>query len=288
MKVNELMEGLSKQLYHYTRLGTALKILNDGVFKLSSSIGSNYEDQLGHKDYPYFLSTTRTKFGGYHDPYSDGVMFNLNGNYYASKYKGKPVDYWGDKHKQHEYGRRPESEDRILSKNPEIPADGIEEVHVFIMPMTSHQVEKEYSYLPNQVRQLFLICKKRGIPVFLYNDKKAWFSQDKSKVISIKDSPVFKGFKKPGKTYKRTDYLEPVLELIYKKNRAELSSKADKLLYNIRYYNDTSFENDFFNARKPGNEGYDSLNKIIRFMRSNKVNGIKDLQQYIKTKWENL
>lgn len=286
MKVNEIItEGLSKILYHYTRLGVTNKILSDGVFKLSSSIGNDYESKL-NKQYPYFLSTTRTKFGGYHDPYSDGVMFNMDGNYYGSRYKGKSVDYWGDKHKQHEYGRRPEAEDRIFSNEPTISIDGVIEIHVFVMPMDSENVQKDYSYIPAQLRNIFILSKKRSIPIFLYNDKKAWFSQNKSKSIGISEHPAFKGFKKPGRTYRRTDYLMPILELIYKNQRSELSQKADKLLYNLRYYNDTSFKNDFFNARKPSNDGYDTLTKIVSYMRRNKINDLDELQARIKEKWK--
>ena len=62
-----ITEGLSSKLYHYTTIPHALSILKDGAFKLASVVGSSHEHTINPTKYPYFLSTTRTKHGGYHD-----------------------------------------------------------------------------------------------------------------------------------------------------------------------------------------------------------------------------
>ena len=80
MKIIELLtESLSRISYHYTNARAALKILKSGKFELSSALGS-VEQQYMPKDKPYFLSTTRTRLGGYHDYVgSSAVMFVLDG-----------------------------------------------------------------------------------------------------------------------------------------------------------------------------------------------------------------
>ena len=95
MKSTEfLTETLSRIVYHYTRLPAAAKIMQTGDFQLSSDLGS-IEQQYSPKGYRYFLSTTRTKTGGYHNSIgSDAVLFVLDGNWFNQHYISKPIDYW--------------------------------------------------------------------------------------------------------------------------------------------------------------------------------------------------
>ena len=111
-----LTETLSRIVYHYTTLWPAAKILSSGEFALSSSLGS-VELQYAPEGHPYFLSTTRTKTGGYHNHVgSQAVMFVLDGDYYNTKYPSKPIDYWGNRSPDNAYGRKHEAEDRLFSK----------------------------------------------------------------------------------------------------------------------------------------------------------------------------
>ena len=135
MRIFDLItEAVSSVVYHYTNLDAAARILTSGEFALSSTLGS-IEEKFAPKGYPYFLSTTRTRRGGYHsNAIGDGAaMFNLDGNYYNQRYKGGPIDYWGDRH--NDYGRTAEAEDRIFSKEPTMPAGGITSVHIFVKPL---------------------------------------------------------------------------------------------------------------------------------------------------------
>lgn len=287
MFIKELYEGLSSKLFHFTDLQKAASILEDGYFKLSSVVGSSYEDQINPKEYPYFLSTTRTKFGGYHDPYSEGVMFNLNGDYYKQHYKGMPIDYWGDRG-MNIPGRRHEAEDRIVSKNPNIPIDGITEMHIFI----SDDKTKSRNYIPSYTRKVLFLAKKHNIPTYLYNDKSAWFNQQKNKAIPINAHPSLKGHMQPRRSYRKSDQVKPWLELIIKNSRISLSDRAEKNLKNLLYYytkgSSMGADTDFSNARKPNSDGYESLTKIINFMQQNNLKTVPELMAYLKNKWDKL
>ena len=57
-------EGATSVLYHYTGTPNALRILQSGVFELSSVTGNRSEEQYAPKGYPYFFSTTRSRING--------------------------------------------------------------------------------------------------------------------------------------------------------------------------------------------------------------------------------
>ena len=91
-----LTEAASAIVYHYTNTAAAARILTSGEFLLASSTGTQAEKDYEIPGYPYFLSTTRTKVGDYHNRYvgSSAVMFVLNGTWLNHNYKTKPIDYW--------------------------------------------------------------------------------------------------------------------------------------------------------------------------------------------------
>jgi len=288
-----ITEGFSSKLFHYTDLAHATSILKDGEFKLSSVIGSSYESEINPKEYPYFLSTSRTKHGNYSkDPYAQGVMFNLDGNYYKHNLKGLPVDYWGDKHKQHEYGRRHEAEDRIVSKNSTIPLDGVTEIHIYLRPRSADDINKNDSKLPTYARTLIILAKQRGIPTYVYDDPSAWAYQRKDKVVPVTSNTALKGHTKPGRTYNSRDQLKPWWDLITHSSTKQLDDYAKKELRNLLYYYRTSssmgMDIDMSNSRKPGSSGYNTTVNIIKFMRNNKFVTIPELINFLYNKWSNI
>ena len=145
MHINEviLREMASKKLFHYTNVQSALAILKNQEFRLTVAVGADSEVNSG---YHYYLSTSRNKVNDYTRSVSDnGVMFNLNGDFFNRHYKVKPIDYWGrdmwlsshkTKQPDEEY-RTSEQEDRVLSNKPTIKFNGkateaIESVHVLL------------------------------------------------------------------------------------------------------------------------------------------------------------
>ena len=290
MRINEfLSESLSPIVYHYTRLSVALQILSSGNFELSSSFGS-VEHQYAPKGHTYFLSTTRTKIGGYHSTLgSDAVMFVLNGRWYNQRYPAKSVDYWVNRDPKKSFGREHEAEDRLFSKEPTVPVDGVTAIHVYLRPY----------YDPESIartRQLFILAKRRGIATYLYNDKEAWRLQDPRKRQDF--SQLRKGIIDTSGGYTRLDKGQLIyyIELLKAKEENQLSDRAKKILYTLRYdfpkgyYRQdmvTRFESDLANGRRPGS-GPDRRNaiKIIAFMNKNKFETAEQFLQYLFNKWK--
>lgn len=291
----DLFEAASDVIYHYTSLHSAAKILLNGTFELSSSIGS-VEEQYAPPGYPYFLSTTRTLTGGYHSTIgSQAVMFNLDGRWINARYKARPVDYWGDRAMGTNYaGRASEAEDRIYSKNPSMPIGGITSIHVYVEPMDEKSRASWGESYPALARKILIAAKKRGIPAYLYEDAKAWRRQDISRSVPInRERTTLKGKEPTGYSRGRTtSWLDPWLELIHKNKTQDLSKRAKDYAYDLIYssygINDMirSLSNDFANARKPS-AGTDRTAAVsmISWMTANKINTLKDFVAAMQQKW---
>jgi hypothetical protein len=287
-----LTEAASAVVYHYTNTAAAARILTSGEFLLASSTGTQAEKDYEIPGYPYFLSTTRTRVGDYHNRYvgSSAVMFVLDGTWLNQNYKTKPIDYWNRSWLHSDGTRSREAEDRVYSRTPAIPANtkSILEVHVLL----KEQLENRSP----EVRTVLLSAKKQGIPAFLYTDETAWKLQDKRKAVSpgqagelLKGAQPVRRSSSPGR-----NYLEDWLELIYKKNKAELTPSAQRkvkslVVYGQGYRNeDDGLGADLSNARKPSSADYPSAAKINNFMRQNGIATPVDLKNYLVDKWKDL
>lgn len=91
-----LSEGITDITYHFTSLDSCIKILSKDSFYLSLS--SNKNDAYDNKRL-FYLSTqrSRNKRFGYSGSIFNGscVRIQLNGNALSTRYKGRPIDYWG-------------------------------------------------------------------------------------------------------------------------------------------------------------------------------------------------
>lgn len=288
-----LTEAASAIVYHYTNTGAAARIMSSGEFLLASSTGTQAEKDYEVPGYPYFLSTTRTRVGDYHNRYvgSSAVMFVLNGTWLNYNYKTKPIDYWNRAWIHDTSGQRSrEAEDRVYSKTPAIPANAksILEVHVLL--------KEQQEYRSPEVRTILLSAKKQGIPAFLYTDETAWKLQDKRKAVNIAQTgDLLKGPQPARRSYSPgRNYLEDWLELIFKKNKDELTTSAAKKLRSLIVYGqgyrneDDGLGVDLSNARKPSSADYPSAAKINNFMRQNGIATTVDLKNYLVDKWKDL
>jgi hypothetical protein len=209
-------------------------------------------------------------------------MFVLDGNWFGSRYPVKPIDYW-DRSWLHAPDRTRESEDRVLSKKPTIPIDGIKQVHIFL--------QSQNEWRSPQVRKLLILAKRIGIPTFLYKDEDDWRLLNIRRAVSVKDAAdMLKGPEPHRPQGDAFDYLEPWLELIYKHKLSELSEKAKKIRYNLIYYgeSDQGLGVEMSNARKPGNTGYETAIKLNSIMHKNRFKTTLDLARAVKAKWEKI
>ena len=276
-------EGATSILYHYTGTKHAYEILQSGEFQLSSVTGAGAEQQYAPEGYPYFLSTTRTRTGDYHRYVgTSAVMFVLDGNWFNQRYPVKPIDYW-ERSWLHTPDRTREAEDRVFSKESSIPIGGVKQVHVLI--------KEQNEFRSPLTRKLLILAKKQGIPAYLYTDERAWRLLDTRRAVNPSEAgDVLRG-QEPTRVQRNPfDYLTPWLELLYKNSVADLSEKANKIRYNLIYYGDgdQGLGTEMGNARKPGNEGYETSIKINNIMRKNGFKTTLDLARAVKDKWKNI
>jgi hypothetical protein len=289
MKSTEfLTETLSRIVYHYTRLPAAAKIMQTGDFQLSSDLGS-IEQQYSPKGYRYFLSTTRTKTGGYHNSIgSDAVLFVLDGNWFNQRYISKPIDYWLNRDPTQSHHKTHEAEDRVFSKTPTIPVDGVTAIHILITEDNSNE------YAGGWARTIIINAKRRGIKTYLYNDEAAWRALDTRKSQPLSKNPQLRGQQHivtRQSMYNRKGYLHPWLQLITATDQKQLTKDADSLRRGLSYAYDIKdtvrgLGNEMSNARQPRN-GIDRENavKIISYMRQNRLNDLDDLVAHLVKKW---
>jgi hypothetical protein len=273
-----------------------------GTFELSSDLGS-VEQQYAPKGYRYFLSTTRTLTGGYHEYTSSGsAMFVLDGNWFNDRYKSKPVDYWGNRDPLQSHHKRHEAEDRVYSKTSTIPIDGVSAVHVLIKPDSDNEHRGAWArtvFINAKRRGINakrrgINAKRRGIKTYLYDDEAAWRRLDTSKSLPITGNPLLRGQQHivtRQSMYNRKGYLHPWLQLMTATDKSQLSKKADDIRYRLAYPYDaqSSLQGlgvEMSNARKPS-AGIDRDNavKIIDYMRKHGLNDLKELVEHLKKKW---
>jgi hypothetical protein len=287
MRASEfLIERATAVLFHYTSTGAALKILKSGQFELASITGNKSEENYAPKGHAYFLSLTRTTQGDYHRYVgTGGVMFKLNGDWFNSRYIVKPIDYWSSSWLQSGGTRGRESEDRVFSKEPTIPITPVTEVHVLL--------KEQNEYRSPLTRQIMILAKQQGIPVYLYTDETAWRLLDTRNTVQPSQAKdVLKGQTSSGHSRKPTDYVKSWIELIEKDKEEYLSDRAKRQLKNLMYYptsdGDHNIGVDLSNARKPDAGDRASAVKLIKYMNDNDFKSTMDLKNYLVKKWDNL
>lgn len=286
MRATEILnERLSSIVYHYTSMISAKNILSSGNFELSSSLGS-VEQQYQPKGYPYFLSTTRTRRGGYHTNVlrSSGTLFVLDGDWYNRHYKSASVDYWQERGNLLP-GRSSEAEDRVFSKEPTMSIGGVKQIHVYV------NIEYATDTIKSRARQVLILAKKQNIPAYFYTDANAWLNFDTRKLgdVNVLTGQQYLG----GHTSTHKGYLYPWVQLLFAKTKDQLDNKANGLRYSLSYPNEykltqsaKGLATDMSNARKP-DSGRDRQNavKIIKFMQDNKLETFYDFVKYLSDKW---
>lgn len=276
-----LTERVSSTLYHYTSLWAGMRILETGQIQLSSVVGTTIESELAPPGYPYFISATRTVTGSYHDYVgSSGVMLVLDGDWFNQRYPGRAVDYWRNRDPAQTHHRAHEAEDRIFSTRPVISTDGIQSVHVLIKPEADRQQRA-------RARRLMIAAKRRSIAAYLYDDERAWRRLDTRHTVSVRELQG-QGDDR-GYTSRHRGYLMPWMELIFGRNRAALSKRAQELLYSLKYHDQVpqGLVTDLHNARKP-ESGPDRSHatKIIQLMRQQRLTDVGQLANWIRRRWE--
>ena len=308
MRIKELLtEGATDVLYHFMTTAAAVRTLMDNHYSLESSTGMDAEERWQPKGKHWYLATTRSKVGDYtvRNANDSGAVFQIDGRWIGQRYSVTPMDYWEGSNRPSDYNRGPdartsESEDRVFSTTHSIPLRGSTvAVHVFVIPVSKLQKYSDperHGYTSAEVRRIIELANGRGIPVYLYDDKAKWMSQQPKYRIAL-DSDYAKqliGGVANTQRFRRpyvSDYHANIrfwVEIMQKNATAELSEPARKLIYELKYYGKsyTSLQNDMHNAgRDPTNADYPFVIQVNQFMRSNGITKLADLEQFLKKKW---
>lgn len=171
-------------------------------------------------------------------------------------------------------------EDRIWSDKPYIKnaSKYIKEIHVSF-------VDPGYEAYKRQVRSLLIEAKKKGIPTFVYTDKKAAANLDKRKAVKLSELDLKTEPKEPSRSFGRRDDMAPWLELYEKNDKAHLSTEpfggAQRRLQGFRYSDGIKlFEAEVHYSKK----GTPALHKIVQVLKTKKWD-MKAFYKHLQTKW---
>lgn len=292
-------EGATDILYHFAPTDAASSILKDGVFKLSNALANRFEMGLTQRDFPYFLSTTRTITSVYHRG-EQGVMFVLDGKkinqrYHvkAINYYSKPRDFYSD-YPNVETNRskdQAEAEDRVFSKSSTIPIDVIMEMHVYCRRSSNSKNP--------MVRGLLLNAKIKGIKTYFYDDYDAWQLLNKRKSLPITNKLVngrLKGkhyyYKDTSRQYqsklKSKKLIKGYAELIFKNNYDDLSDEAKSILNNTPRFNSDEDLRGLLIHPEPNSLIYPMVVKLISYIRKSGFKNTTEFMEWIFEKWKNI
>lgn len=295
MILSDLFESMTDESYHFTGVANGFNILSSERFNLSASHGTESEKNVQAKKTRYFMSVSRSKVGDYTmaNAWNQGVVFNLNAEWFNARYITKPVDYWEGSLSRMK--RHSESEDRVMSNKPIIDFSGqtkkvIRSCHILV----TKDAYKDSRIVTNAVK-LYILSKKKGIPVFVYDDLMKFATQKNP--ISVeplltsynnieKDPPYYRI---PLNIKRR---IKPWAELVNLDDYDKLQKESRSLLYNIgrgyseMYIKDAirSLEADVHNYRRQP----EVTSKFDRLFKQMGTNDIDVFVRKVAKKWQEI
>lgn len=288
MKLTNLFEGLSPVLYHATHAAAAVSILKKDQFFLSASYAKGAEDDISHDTKLFYMSTARTRTGGYHARDSSLILFELDGRKLSARFYGRAVDYWGPDFRSHDPTRF-EQEDRIYHTDPVIKNASryITAVHMTMRDgkVNSHQ------------RQVYVTATKSRIPVYVYASASDLIA-GRNALSTPEVHQLLKGVPtvhKSGSVRRRSKYIDHI-KVVYNMIRYEPDTLPRHLHDDVgdamrkALWGDwlSSVSADFHNANSSRNDDQQTQEmhrEISRFMRRNRVRNLKDLLPILEDKW---
>lgn len=279
MKIKDILnETLTDIVFHTTNIKSAISILKNGRFNLSSTFEYSKEKELTGK--MFYLSVARTKTNDYRmEGFSDGyiVTFVLNGRWFNQRNKSKAVDYFEkDREEYRKYGKEmaSETEDRIISDKGFIDFKGkenkaIREIHVFY-----------YDDNRDEIR-LILEAKKKNIPIYFYDNKQNYIVMNKSKSLNLKDIYKDKKFTHNydsdlDDTHKEISFKD-FADIFDKHDKKELS-KTTKLIMNQQVDMISKLDDIYKNDPE-------KYNKVLRKFKKHGITTLRELMKFIENKW---
>lgn len=287
------LSAITDIVFHATYINQLANILTSNTFTLSTSIGTDADDEHQNGKL-FYLSTTRTRLGKYHANNSGygSVLLTLDGRKLGQRFSGKAIDYWGEEFRQHYKGAY-EEEDRVFSDEPTIAnaKSYILKIDIFL---------EDWESKKKLVRIIVREALKYKIPLFFYNDRTSWLSGNVKKSYKIKISDLalihekddkYKYFDRNttkanwGRGFRRPNDMFVMQELVNVNDYNKLSTEAQKRIYKIVYdsFNEqkTVFKNDVHNNKSKS----EYTTKLLALMRKTQTKNANELFNYVKLKW---
>jgi hypothetical protein len=175
-------------LYHFTGITQLVDILKAGKMFGSLVVGSRIETKIG-RGRLFYISFSRNMHGssGYANSWADdGVRIILDKRSVSNHGKLVPVDYHGMSGVSKSFD---EFEDRLLMKRNSIPniAKHIISIHIY----------KQNSSGADDMATVLSMTTDAGIPVYVFNNRRAYDVGDISKAIDIPISGKVQDYPKP-------------------------------------------------------------------------------------------
>lgn len=294
--LSHIEERVSDIVFHFTSIYNAKSIVESGLFRLSTHLGTS-ADRLSHKkEELFFFSLARTPFSSFIDPYWEGVMFELDGRALSAKYRGAPVDYWGAG------WQKSEAEDRIFSREQHIPLlPYTSAVHIYYRDETGDM--DRHSARIHRIKDIVGGCLKKKIPVFVYDDVNSFKSRRNpiplqqfiSTVKSLKKvehSPFFR--------FRRSDFdvwvkmaMFPIDEMMTRGMtkdalgeliKARLGDRAYRKIWDLRGYRNDNISS--LSADIHNNKNKESVMKLVKAFRHVGADTSEQFIDKLIAKWE--
>lgn len=254
MKLEELYESILEEsisdiVFHSTHMRHFVEILKTNTFTLSAAFSTGAEVEINKNKF-FFLSTTRTRTGKYHQGSSGIAFIKLDGRKLRHNYAGAAVDYWGADYRQYDGGAY-EQEDRIMSDKNKIP-----NATKYILG-----VDFVLDYKPDKrsirnLAKIIISLKKLNIPVRIFENSRDLVSQSNS--ISIDD------------LLQRFDSLDGDSSPNKYHNFRRRPSNSRHHDYVIALYHALKFDTDM----KLNNDDRNAITQLVRTIMMNDLGGI--------------
>jgi hypothetical protein len=284
-EIQNLNEGLSEILYHFTYIPHLVNILSMDKFATSSNLGSA-ADSWKDKGKYFFFSTQRSKGKSGYGRNHGNVCLVLDGKKLNQRYKGFPTDYWNWSKSPKDYDNKSnyiqalqssELEDRIITDKPYIENAKQYIIGIHILSGNEYRSFLKKAVLDNILQQV------GNIPIYFYDDENSFKLLDTRKAINVNDINLLD----PDEDYDNLDrsleplryfrYIAPII--IYKNTEAEESIKnlLNKFLESVNKTDgfESAWKDIQDNVKKFGgswgynDDVYRSLSADIHNMRGN-------------------
>lgn len=162
----QTLSEAQRHLFHTTELSRLRDILKTNTLRFTYADATHTESSIS-KGFPFYLSTSREKFGGYARGKHDKCELVLNGQKLerTGKVKFTATDYWA--------GMNPnipspdaETEERLLSHDQVLrnASNYIDEIHVYI----HSEIERFDFIFVSMIKSIIQLAIAHSIPIFFY------------------------------------------------------------------------------------------------------------------------